>query len=445
MSTTIRYGTTGADTIYVNSTRDPSLAFDTIVYGLGGPDTIYGGDGNDWIWAASGDASAVHFTGGAGDDVLVSFEGADWLQGDAGNDTLIAGDGDNTLWGGDGNDQLWGGAGNDKLVGGAGSDTLVGGDGNDTIYGFGDAGYQSAYDSDLMIGGNGNDLIYAEGFKAQVYGGDGDDIINVSGEATVDGGAGNDWIVDTGFLFCTFNGGPGNDVYEFSQLQNYTPVTIFDQQGSSTVIAKMADLTPSQLSVTTGNSNDWIEGAGYTVAGGGDDIIKPAYGGYVFDGAGNDSIVETGGHNVYYAGPGIDSYNLRNPVAEQITQPVVVYFRGMAFPQGYSDTTTNDYSSQVFYSDPAAVSAGNLDIFYNFNAIGVENISITDTYNEQGRHQVTDNGPIRDQIWYSHSLGTDVYWYNAPNGNLMMANSQGIFAEFIGVSATDMNAAFHYY
>jgi len=38
-----------------------------------------------------------------------------------------------------------------------------------------------------------------------------------------------------------------------------------------------------------------------------------------------------------------------------------------------------------------------------------------------------------------------VYWYNDSGGDLLMANSQGIFAKFIGVDAADMNQAFHYY
>jgi hypothetical protein len=450
--TNIRYGTVAADTIFgLDTQHDPNVSYDEVIYGMGGADTVYAGGGNDWVWGASGDVSPLHFYGGDGDDVLVGFEGNDVLQGDAGNDVLIGGDGNDGLYGGDGDDQLWGGTGNDYLVGGLGSNVLEGGDGDDTLYGYGYGGlydFPSAFDQDTLIGGDGNDVIYAQGNSA-VFAGTGNDIINVIGSngnpGIFDGGDGDDQFhIDAGTFWGTFTGDAGDDSYIFDGTftgSNFGFMTVLDDQGSNTVIAGgLSDLT-----VMMGSGNDWIDGAQVTYAGAGDDVIKPAVNGIAYDGAGNDAIIDTRGHSVLHMGAGIDSVALQVPVAEMVTAPVLIPIRGSGFPAGYSDTTTTDNSSETFYDSLDAIGPGNLDIVTNFNAIGVENLSITDTYNEKGLHQVTDNGVIRDSVWYNQTLGTDVYWYNDASGDLLMANSQGIFAKFIGVDAADMDQAFHYY
>lgn len=443
MATSILFGTTGADTIIGSDTDDLSLVWDEIIYGFGGADHLYGGGGGDWIWAAPGDLADVFMAGGDGDDALVSFDGDDWLQGDSGADILIANAGDDTLWGGAGVDQLWGGAGADRLVGGHGSDVLVGGEGDDVLYGFGDEPWPSAYDNDVLIGGAGSDTIYAAGFKTVVFADEGDDIVVVTGEATVYGGAGRDWIVGDSFLFASFYGGAGDDVYLINARVNYTPQTIVDLEGASTVVAGLGG---AELSVTTGDNADWIEGAANIDAGGGADVIKPWYDGFVRDGAGDDAIIEASGRVAYTMGPGIDVYDLRDVVATQQTYRVYTYFRGVAYDAGYSATTTTSYASQLIYDHPAAVAAGNLDIITDFDATGtVHDITIYDVFNDLGRRQVTDNGPIRDRVWYDDALGTDVTWVNDANGDLLMSNSQGVFAKFIGVAAADMDLAFGYF
>ncbi|MGE0259096.1 MAG: calcium-binding protein [Alphaproteobacteria bacterium] len=452
MPTDIRYGTSAADTIFgLDVQHDPNVTYDEIIYGMGGADTVYAGGGNDWVWGASGDASPLHFYGGAGDDVLIGFEGDDVLQGDAGNDVLIGGNGNDGLYGGDGDDQLWGGAGNDYLVGNLGSDVVDGGDGDDTLYGYGYGGlydFPSAYEQDTLIGGNGNDIIYAQG-KDAVFAGSGDDIISVidsfGAPGIFDGGDGNDaFHIDRATTWGTFTGDAGDDIYIFDGafIGLFGAKTVLDDQGANTVIAAAGQ---SNLTVMMGPGNDWIEGAYVTYAGAGDDVIKPTLGGTVYDGDGDDTIIDTRGQAVLYMGAGIDSVSLRVPVAEVVTAPAFTSFRGAAIPLGYSNTETNDYSSEIFYNSPDAIGPGNLDIVTNFNAIGFDSFSITDTYNEKGLYQVTDNGIIRDSIWYDDALGTDVYWYNDASGDLLMANSQGIFAKFIGVDAADMNQAFHYY
>ncbi|KJZ37687.1 calcium-binding protein, partial [Pseudomonas fluorescens] len=84
-------------------------------------------DGTVWTSTALS-AQLLHFTGGAGDDVLTGVSSAfnQVLSGGGGNDTLTAGAG---------NDQLEGGTGNDTLNGGTGSDVYLFalGDGQDIL------------------------------------------------------------------------------------------------------------------------------------------------------------------------------------------------------------------------------------------------------------------------------------------------------------------------
>lgn len=437
------YGTLGTETIYGSDDRDPTLALDEIIYSMGGNDFIYGGGGNDWIWGAVGLNplfSSIYVAGGAGDDVIVGFNGHDWLQGDAGNDILIAGNGDDTVWGGDGNDQLWGGAGDDKLVGGFGGDILVGGDGNDTIYGFGVSGaFQSAYDHNYIDAGAGNDVIYTSGTKAIVWGGDGADIISVDGEATVYAGTGDDVIHDTRGGYCTYYGAAGDDTYIIDIFGGLK--TIVDLEGNNVIRSS----SMNGFNVTTGDGNDTIIGGGYIIAGGGDDFITPARNAYVFDGSGNDTINDALGRTVYHMDAGVDSFDLCNVASLVVTERQYTSFRGQLFDLGYSITTTTSLASMIIYDDLVDVGPGNMDTFVDFKAAGAENVYIFDTYNETGRYNRVVSDPIRDNIWYDDALGTDVTWYNDANGDLLMQNGQGIFAKFIGVTASDMNLAFHYF
>jgi Ca2+-binding RTX toxin-like protein len=208
VATRFVFGTLGADNLTLPDGHDPSLNYDVIAQGFGGDDTITGGTGNDWIWGSTTDAPIINqtggryniFSGGAGDDVLVSYGAVGTvLDGGAGNDILILGSsppfsasGIVKLEGGAGDDQLWATGGAilttegsitiTQLGGGAGNDTLVGGgflygeDGNDllivgnTALGGGTASEAVGPGSRLGLtvnvayegfGGSGNDTLYA--------------------------------------------------------------------------------------------------------------------------------------------------------------------------------------------------------------------------------------------------------------------------------------------
>ena len=116
---------------------------------VSGIETIIGGTGNDTV-AFTGTVSSVTLEGAieqvtgssTADTVVLSGNGAtlgdisaiETITGGSGNDTVTVTDSTAVhLSGGDGNDTLTGGSGGDTLIGGDGGDTLAGGSGADTF------------------------------------------------------------------------------------------------------------------------------------------------------------------------------------------------------------------------------------------------------------------------------------------------------------------------
>ena len=155
-------GTNGDDVIDGTNGHD-------VIAGLGGNDVIRGGDGEDVI------------CGGAGDDYIEGQGDEDILFGDAGDDWLDGGE-----------------AGCCNVATNTGDDVLSGGPGNDVLQSsdFPQAGCSLYGDEgqDILILWTAGQAIGAQGF---VSGGGGADIIyQVTGDAMLDGGGGNDTIVD---------------------------------------------------------------------------------------------------------------------------------------------------------------------------------------------------------------------------------------------------------
>lgn len=94
---------------------------------------VVGNQGDDQLAVDNvedGGVTALHFSGGAGQDVLTTAAGTSArmiVNGGDGDDQLTTGDGIDVLVGGTGQDNLDGGAGRDRLIGQAGDDTLTGG------------------------------------------------------------------------------------------------------------------------------------------------------------------------------------------------------------------------------------------------------------------------------------------------------------------------------
>ncbi|PSB57868.1 hypothetical protein C7B77_06835 [Chamaesiphon polymorphus CCALA 037] len=208
------YGTYGSD-IFIDSTDDRDL-----IDGGEGNDDIKGGKGDDYLYGGIGNDSVK---GDDGNDYLDGGEGNDSLFGDEGNDNLDGGEGNDSLFGGVGDDRfMWGGLGDDNLYGGKGNDSLSGDEGNDFLYG--DEGNDFLSDdegNDFLFGGEGNDFLKDPYGSNRLYGGDGDDYLDTDfistvkkggdgSDNTLDGGAGNDYLV-AGDGNDLFDGGEGND------------------------------------------------------------------------------------------------------------------------------------------------------------------------------------------------------------------------------------------
>ncbi|WP_167626657.1 calcium-binding protein [Paracoccus luteus] len=144
---------------------------DTIVGG-GGDDEIYGGLGADLVAAQDGDDRVFL---GEGADVyggldLGADEGSDTIFGGSGDDTITTNGGTHVIWGDDDEDDE---DGDDLLTATGGQVTIHGGQGDDTI---------AARD-----GASG-----AADVVDVLYGGDGDDLIEVGAGDFADGGEGRD-------------------------------------------------------------------------------------------------------------------------------------------------------------------------------------------------------------------------------------------------------------
>jgi Ca2+-binding RTX toxin-like protein len=163
-----------------------------------GADRLDGGGGKDTLdFAARTAGVRVDLGHGstADGDIIAGFER---VQGGSGPDTLLGGPAADTLRGGDGKDRLRGAGGDDILLGSDGSDRLEGDKGDDYLYGenHGDRLYGGAGDDDLVGDDENEDDLY----EPPVF----------YGRDVLDGGAGNDRLLDFGGRN-VFRGGRGND------------------------------------------------------------------------------------------------------------------------------------------------------------------------------------------------------------------------------------------
>ncbi len=207
------------DSLFVAPLLDTTAEIDTLS-GLAGDDRLFagygdnvdGGEGSDGLLISLRGSSAgvvADFGGAAeggevsiGGGTIKGIEAIEWLEGSDFDDVLTLGEaaGDHA--------PVFGLGGDDEIVAGRLTGSVFGGDGNDIIdlaeaeYGslhFGEAG------DDLMLGGAADD---------RMRGGEGDDLlIDRSGDDELDGGAGAD-IVSGGEGNDQLDGGAGDDVVE---------------------------------------------------------------------------------------------------------------------------------------------------------------------------------------------------------------------------------------
>jgi hypothetical protein len=276
------------------------------------------------------------FNGTTGDDLLFGDGGNNAIYGLAGNDGIydyVAG-----------NDALYGGAGNDTLYGGLGTDTLTGGTGDDTYY----LSYTASDLTNDTITENpneGTDTAYAiftvtaladnvENLSllgTDNINGTGNSLDNLilgnSGNNTLDGGAGNDFIADFyntgvhtliggegndilygGGANDTLIGGNGDDTYYYSlvptELANDTFVETatggIDNAIAASSVTQLADNIEKLYLVGTAD----IDGTGNS---GDNTILGNSGNNSLFGGAGNDFVGDfIGGNDTFNGGAGND-------------------------------------------------------------------------------------------------------------------------------------------
>ena len=274
---------------------------------LTGIENILGSNRSDSILGDSlnnlldGRAGFDSIEGGAGNDTLLTQEWAsgDWgrLSGGEGNDSLYAQGDYFTLEGGAGRDTLYGsrfvlgGADDDRILQNSSSNvTLNGEDGNDTLIGAGGG----VGGHDIFLGGAGNDSVALDSLSSQtVYGetgndtlvsgtephqffsgGDGEDsIVNIGNFAvahTLDGGAGNDTLIDLpagrwihgNIDYVHVYGGTGNDSIQGLTISRHY---FSGGDGNDTAIAGDSandsidgGLGDDSLSGGTSSNADWL-------------------------------------------------------------------------------------------------------------------------------------------------------------------------------------------
>jgi len=234
----------------------------------------------DWShtsWAADGT-----LTGGVPEadfaDVIYGSDGKDKIEGKGGNDALD---------GGDGNDQIDGGDGDDLIGGGAGSDVIKGGAGNDYIVSSATLGVQQRHKTtDSWSPPQGTTAItqgpgwgiYKDATGAIMWEGTnsptGDD------PDTIDGGAGNDWIIASA----------GDDHAQGGADDD----TVFGMGGNDVLEG--------------GSGKDSIHGDGIIPSGSATSLAAPKHGADFIDGGlGDDTLTGDGGSDMLYGGADNDT------------------------------------------------------------------------------------------------------------------------------------------
>jgi len=290
--------------------EDNTVAFVGVYHPPGGDIFIHGSDDDDTALITPGSID-VNLNGD-----VTSYADPDVnelrVRSHGGNDTVDASDIPKPLkaWGGAGDDRLTGGSGDDVLSGGGGDDTLWGAAGNDHL--LGESGVDRIVESadadftlsDAQLTGVGTDLLSSIE-QAELSGGSSDNTILAfafSGDATLDGGAGNDTLL----------GAAGNDVLT-GGLGNDS---VDGWSGSNRLIESGdVDLVLSNVQMT-GLGNDRlvrISSARLTGGGGDNDIDTDLFTGPVtlIGGLGNDTLSSGRAADSLVGGDGDDKLNGR--------------------------------------------------------------------------------------------------------------------------------------
>jgi trimeric autotransporter adhesin len=326
-----------------------------------GADTMIGGAGDDYYYiddigdvvienAGEGDGDTVHvwmnYTLGDHIEDLELFAAGtrgtgntldNWMRSHSSNATLDGGSGDDTLVGAGNNSLYIGGSGNDHLTVGYGPNTLVGGSGDDTYYYLGtetviieNAGEGhdtlTAALTSVTLADHVEDLIHHNGLSGFVAKGNDENnkitAYNTSGSGTLDGGAGDDYIIVLGGTgdhvliggagIDTLSGG-GNDTY---YVDNSLDVVVERENSGYDTVMAYADYTLSSDIEELQLHGSAISGTGNDL---GNKIIGNASGNNLQGAGGNDTLDGSSGADTMAGGIGDDSYYV-NSTTDRVTE-----------------------------------------------------------------------------------------------------------------------------
>ncbi|WP_152048578.1 beta strand repeat-containing protein [Aureimonas psammosilenae] len=294
------YGGLGNDSIFVGATGlgNAATGDNLLVGGTGTNNFTIFSEGNTTVYGGEGETDAADLvttitaTLSGGESSFFTNAGNDVVTAGLSNDaslTLNAGTGDDTA-------TITGTADTSAiLTGNAGADTFTyTGSGDVTVYG-GNGVEDAANDVDAI-----NVTLNAAGGSAAIYGNGGADNLDLSlvasTSASVFGGLGNDDIDVTGAAgSVTVFGGTGEDDINLSTFGGSS--TIYGGNG-------FEDATDTADNIVGGTGADLIYGNA------GDDVINGGAGAdTIYGGVGNDAITAGTGADVVYTGTGMDTVN----------------------------------------------------------------------------------------------------------------------------------------
>ena len=268
-------------------------------------------------------------SGTSPDNLIVGTEADETLLGLAGNDTIYGLGGDDLIEGGDNDDSIIGGLGADTIRGGDGNDTIVSSNGPDPDH---DGANLGVAEADLTV-------------TDEIYGGDGDDRINMgddlpAGNNSISyGEAGNDSITGRGAVQY-IDGGTGAD---YMQGSGGATVYIVDNFGDQTVELSSDVMGPGNTATgdidEVRSSVSWAL-LSWTAAGGENQI---------------ENLTLTGGGNASATGNEVGNVILGNAGSNRIN--------GM----GGDDTLTGGGSADIFQFSPG----GGHDVITDFQ-VGID-------------------------------------------------------------------------
>ena len=203
----------------IGSTVDLHQGMFSSVAGLTGNVGIAFGTRIDTLIA---DSASDKITGNDDGDVLMGGGGTDTIRGGAGNDHIYGNlrsstqgttDGADAIDAGGGSNYVNGNAGDDTITASVGSNRLYGGQGNDVIHVTGNG-------TNHLNGNLGDDTLIVDGGNNDIHGGQGNDTIQANGGNNQSfGELGND-VLWCGGGIDQMTGGAGSDLFVLSGTQN---------------------------------------------------------------------------------------------------------------------------------------------------------------------------------------------------------------------------------